>query len=94
MEGGQVLLDLGYGDGIVMAAVLDKFPGVVARGYELVPEVVASSSDYQKKYGARFNIQTSDYFKADFGDASVIYCYLLPRLIKPVWEKMKRECKP
>ena len=90
----QTFLDLWCGDGVVMAAVLEKFPEVYAKWYEFNPEVCALSQEFQKKYGKRFVIKNTDFFKEDFSEASVIYCYLLPRILKRVWKKIMQECIP
>lgn len=94
MKAWEVFLDLWCGDGIVMAAVLDRFPWVKTRGYEILPKVCKLWDEFKKKYWNNFELINDDYFKADFSDTSVVYAYLLPRLIRPVWEKIKKECKP
>ena len=32
--------------------------------------------------------------RADLSDANVIYCYLLPHFMGPLWKKLRQECKP
>lgn len=90
----EIFLDLWCGDGIVMAAVLEKFPGVSAIGYEVLPKALELSAHYKNKYGERFVIKNNDFMKEDFSHADVVYCYLLPRFITPIREKIKKECKP
>lgn len=88
----QTFLDLGCGDGIVMAAVLEKFPEVHAIWYEYNPTICTLSQMFQQRYGTHFSIKNTDFFKENFSEAKVIYCYLLPRILKLVWEKIKKEC--
>lgn len=94
LQKGDLFLDLGCGDGIVMANVLEQFPHTQTIWYELSNTPILASEAYKKQFGSQFIIHQSDFFKADFSNANVIYCYLLPRLIKPVREKIKKECKP
>ena len=94
MKPWELFLDLWCGDGVVMAAVLEKFPWVIARGYEVLPEALELSDHYKKEYWDHFVIKNNDFMKEDFSDADVVYCYLLPRFITPIWEKIKWECKP
>lgn len=91
---GQVFVDLGCGDGIVMNAVLDAYPWIQARWYELDPKVVSQSASYQLAHGSAFQIIQADYLQSDISDADVVYCYLLPRLMTHVWKMILRQCKP
>lgn len=90
----DTFLDLWCGDGVVMDAVLERFPWTQAIGYEILPDGIEQSNHYKQKHRDRFIIHQSDYFISHFGNADVIYCYLLPRYIKPTWDKIQKECKP
>lgn len=91
---GQVFVDLGSGDGVVMDAVLRHCPWAITRWYELDPKAIAQSQPYQLAHGSDFTIIQWDYFQADISDADVIYCYLLPRLLPRVWRMITEQCKP
>ncbi len=94
MKPWQCFFDIWCGDGVVMAAVLEKFPGVIAYGFEVDPQVSVLAEPYQKQYGERFFLQNINCFTADFSHADVLYAYLQPRFMKPLREKMKKECSP
>ncbi len=93
MKPWQHFFEVWCGDGIVMAAVLDIFPWVITHWYEIIPEIYKLAEPYQKKYWENFIIHNADYYTADFSQADVIYSYLQPRFMKPIREKIKRECK-
>ena len=77
-----------------MAAVLEKFPGTIAHGFEIDTEVYKLAKPYQDTYADRFLLQNISCFDAEFSDADVIYTYLQPRFMRPLREKMKKECQP
>ncbi|MBP8309603.1 MAG: methyltransferase domain-containing protein [Burkholderiaceae bacterium] len=76
---GDILLDLGSGDGrvVIRAATRFQVPGL---GVEIDPQLVEVSRDHARKAGvsalARF--ATQDLFETDLSRATVITLYLLP----------------
>ena len=76
---GDVLLDLGSGDGrvVIRAATRFQVPGL---GVEIDPRLVELSRDHARRAGvsalARF--ETQDLFETDLSKATVITLYLLP----------------
>ena len=76
---GDILLDLGSGDGRVVIRAASRFqvPGL---GVEIDPRLVELSRDHARRAGvsalARF--ETQDLFETDLSKATVITLYLLP----------------
>ena len=76
---GDILLDLGSGDGrvVIRAATRFQVPGL---GVEIDPRLVELSRDHARRAGvsalARF--ETQDLFETDLSKATVITLYLLP----------------
>jgi SAM-dependent methyltransferase len=79
VQAGDVVLDLGSGDGRIVIAAARQF-GARGLGVELSPELVQRSRDNAGRAGvaerAQFRVQ--DLFETDLSVASVITMYLLP----------------
>jgi hypothetical protein len=86
----DVVYDLGCGDGRVVVAAARKYRarGV---GVELDPTLVARARDEARRQGVegRVAIREGDLFAADFGDATVVALYLLPRLNARLLPRLK-----
>ena len=91
---GDVLYDLGSGDGRIAIAAAKKF-GVRAVGIDIDPERIREANENARKAGVTslVTFKQEDLFKADFKDATVITLYLLPDLnvkLRPrLWEELK-----
>jgi ribosomal protein L11 methylase PrmA len=91
---GDVLYDLGSGDGRIAIAAAKKY-GVKAVGIDIDPDRIREATDNAKKAGVGHLVQfrQEDLFKADFKEATVITLYLLPDLnvkLRPrLWEELK-----
>ncbi|MEW5683508.1 MAG: class I SAM-dependent methyltransferase [Pseudomonadota bacterium] len=81
VKSGDVLYDLGSGDGRIPIAAAKRF-GVRGVGIEINPRLVAEARANARAAGverlARFREQ--DLFRTDFREASVVTLYLLPEL--------------
>lgn len=91
---GEMLFDLGSGDGRLIAAAARK-PGISAIGYEisLVPWIWSQL----RLRGSRLSnarVRYQDFFRADFSQADVIVCFLTPWAMKKLKPKILREMKP
>src|SRR5262249_13046798 len=90
---GEVVFDLGSGDGRICIAAAKKYKAH-AFGYEIDPKLVKRSLENVKKNKVEHlvTIERRDIFKLDLSGADVITLWLLPilnaRLI-PQFEKMK-----
>ena len=91
---GDVLYDLGSGDGRIAIAAAKKF-GIKAVGIDIDPERIKEATENAKKAGVGnlVEFRNEDLFKADFKEATVVTLYLLPDLnvkLRPrLWEDLK-----
>jgi len=91
---GDVLYDLGSGDGRIAIAAAKKF-GIRAVGIDIDPERIREATENAKKAGVTdlVEFRQEDLFKADFREATVVTLYLLPDLnvkLRPrLWEELK-----
>lgn len=78
---GDVLYDLGSGDGRIPIAAAKRF-GIRTVGIDINPERIKESQANAKAAGvaALVNFRNEDLFEADFGDATVVTLYLLTSL--------------
>lgn len=89
-----VIYDLGAGDGRFLIAMKNKYPFIIAKGYELAwfPFLLAKFKIW--KNGLKIQIERRNFFAADLRDADAIFCYLLPKTLAKLEEKFKKELKP
>ncbi|HEX7220785.1 MAG TPA: class I SAM-dependent methyltransferase [Burkholderiales bacterium] len=91
---GDVLYDLGSGDGRIAIAAAKKY-GVRAVGIDIDPQRIREANENARKAGVTDLVQfrQEDLFKADFRDATVVTLYLLPDLnvkLRPrLWDELK-----
>jgi SAM-dependent methyltransferase len=94
---GEVVYDLGCGDGRIPVAAAKKF-GVRSFGWDINPERVKESLENVEKANVKqlVTIQLGDIFELDLSKADVITLYLLPQLnvkLIPQLEKLKPGCR-
>ena len=91
---GDVLYDLGSGDGRIAIAAAKKY-GIKAVGIDIDPQRIREANENARKAGVTDLVQfrQEDLFKADFRDATVVTLYLLPDLnvkLRPrLWDELK-----
>jgi predicted RNA methylase len=91
----DVVYDLGSGDGRWLFAVAKLKPAKEIIGFEISLffyvwtriKILFSSYPHIK-------VKYQDLFKVDFGQADVIFCFLLPKTMSRLEEKLVREMKP
>jgi predicted RNA methylase len=88
---GDILYDLGCGDGRIVIAAAKKY-GVKAIGVDIDPERVKESLANVKKEGVGHlvTIKQADIFELDFSDANVVTMYLLPELNVKLMPKLAK----
>src|SRR5467141_4428605 len=76
---GDVLYDLGSGDGRIPVTAARKF-GVRAVGIDIDPERIQEGNENAKRNGVTslVKFRNEDLFQADFHEATVVTLYLLP----------------
>jgi cyclopropane fatty-acyl-phospholipid synthase-like methyltransferase len=92
---GDVLYDLGCGDGrIVIAAARDH--GASGVGIDIDPRRIAEANAGAQRAGVaeRVRFAVQDLFKTDFSAASVVAVYLYPELNAKLKPKLLAELKP
>jgi ribosomal protein L11 methylase PrmA len=91
---GDILYDLGSGDGRIAIAAAKKF-GIKAVGIDIDPERIREANENARRAGVTnlVEFRQEDLFKADFREATVVTLYLLPdlnvRLRPRLWEDLK-----
>jgi uncharacterized protein (TIGR03000 family) len=90
---GDIVYDLGCGDGRIVITAVKKYGAKKALGVEIAPERVKLSKENAEKAGVadKVEIREGDVLKmTDVSEASVVTLYLLPDInekIKPVLQK-------
>ena len=92
---GDVLYDLGSGDGRIPVTAAKKF-GVRAVGIDIDPERIREANENARRNGVTdlVKFRQEDLFKADFREATVVTLYLLPDLNERLRPKLWAELKP
>jgi tRNA G37 N-methylase Trm5 len=92
---GDVLYDLGSGDGRIVIAAAKHF-GVKGTGIDINPERIQEANENAKKEHVTDKVRflNQDLFEADFKDATVVTLYLLPSINLKLRPKLWKELKP
>ena len=92
MQAGQLLIDIGCGDGRVLRMV-SKRCGVRSIGYEV--NLMAYIKARLLCLGDRnIQIRWQNFWKQDLAGADVVFCYLYPDVMKRLSDKLRSELKP
>jgi tRNA G37 N-methylase Trm5 len=92
---GDVLYDLGSGDGRIPVTAAKKF-GIRAVGIDIDPQRIAEANENAKKnkVTALVQFRQEDLFLTDIHDATVVTLYLLPDLNVKLRKRLLAELKP
>jgi tRNA G37 N-methylase Trm5 len=92
---GDVLYDLGSGDGRIPVTAAKKF-GIRAVGIDIDPQRIEEAKENAKKNGVAklVEFRNEDLFKTRFGEATVVTLYLLPDLNVKLRPRLLAELKP
>lgn len=77
LKPGQVLYDLGSGDGRLLKLAVSQ--GITAVGYELNPLLAMYSWATTRRYGKKVRIVCGNFWNCDISDADGIFVFLLDR---------------
>jgi len=93
---GDVLYDLGSGDGRIPIMAAQKYNVTRATGIEINPERIMEAQENLRTAGVgdRVRFRNEDLFEANFSDATVVTLYLLPALNIKLLPKLLRDLKP
>lgn len=96
LEDGDLVYDLGCGDGAVLFELARRHPGIKAVGYEvaLLPFAIGA---VRKACGGdaydNVSIRCRDFFKQDISDADVVFIFLFRESYKKVVPKLAGELR-
>jgi len=88
---GDVLIDLGSGDGKVLLAAARK--GAQAIGYELSP-IMWLISWFRTRREPRAKVRYGNFYKQSFHDATVIFAFLMPEKMTRLAQLLKQQDIP
>jgi precorrin-6B methylase 2 len=93
---GDILYDLGSGDGRIPIAAVKAFKLKKAVGIDIDPQRIKEARANAEAAGVadKVTFRQEDLFKADFSDASVITLYLLDSLNEKLRPRLLAELKP
>lgn len=92
MENGQILVDLGCGDGRFLRQAWKKY-NVKAIGFEvnLLAYIKAKILSVGLK---QIEIRWESFWSQNMADADIVFCYLYPDVMRKLSTKLKSELKP
>jgi cyclopropane fatty-acyl-phospholipid synthase-like methyltransferase len=91
LKEGQVVYDLGCGDGRFLRAAAKA--GARAIGYELNPFMFLFSWISTRKYGRRVKVRFGNFWRADISSADAVFIFLLDKYMPKLDAKLKKEGK-
>ena len=93
---GDVLYDLGSGDGRIPITAAQKYGIARGIGIDINPERIKEANENLRKAGVgdRVRFVNADLFESDLSEATVITLYLLPELNLKLLPKLLKELKP
>ena len=93
---GDVLYDLGSGDGRIPITAAQKYGIARGIGIDISPERIKEANENRIKAGVgdRVTFINADLFESNLSDATVVTLYLLPTLNVKLLPKLLKELKP
>jgi len=88
-----VVGEFGSGKGDWLFAIEHLSPKKLI-GYELSPLHLLYSKLKAKLVGSKAVSLAQDFLQADLSEIDIAYVFLVPAVVKKLWQKMKAECKP
>ncbi len=93
---GDIVYDLGSGDGRIPIAAVKDFGAARATGIDIDPQRIKEATANLEKSGLgdRVRFLNQDLFTTNLSEATVVTLYLLPSLNLKLLPKLKAELKP
>jgi ribosomal protein L11 methylase PrmA len=93
---GDVIYDLGSGDGRIVIAAVKDFGAARGTGIDIDPQRIKEATENAKKNGVTDKVRflNQDLFTTNISDATVVSLYLLPSLNLKLRPKLMAELKP
>lgn len=96
VKAGDIVWDLGSGDGRIPITAVQKFGAARATGIDIDPQRIKEATENAQKANVTDKVRflNQDLFTSNFSDATVITLYLLPSLNEKLRPKLLSELKP
>ncbi len=91
LKAGQMLIDLGAGDGYLLRAAARR--GIRGVGYEINPIMVIVAKIACFRYRKLIQVHLADFWHLNIPAADAIYVFLIPRLMTKLDHKLTAEIK-
>jgi len=93
---GDIVYDIGCGDGRVAVALAEAFPHIRIKCVELRSDLVEKARKLvvERNLAGRVEVIEVDFFKIPLGDADIVYMYLLTSINQRLRPKLESELKP
>jgi tRNA G37 N-methylase Trm5 len=93
---GDIVYDLGSGDGRIPITAVQKFGAAKATGIDIDPQRIKEANENAQKANVTDKVKflNQDLFTSNFSEATVITLYLLPSLNEKLRPKLLSELKP
>lgn len=92
LKSGQIVYDLGCGDGRVLFAAEKR--GARCIGFELSPAAYLRARVLKIFHRSRAKIKLKNFFSAKLKDADVVFCFLVGKVMKRVERRLDSQLKP
>ncbi len=93
LQDGSVVYDLGCGDGRVLREAVQRNPGKNIRGVGIESSVWPYILARWKSRGLSIIIRPENLYTANFQDATHLYLYLFPHVLKDIEPLILAQCK-
>ena len=93
---GELVYDLGCGDGRFLFLAAKHHPSAKFIGFEIsiLPFLLAWAGKIFSSDGGRVRVKFSNFYKADFTSVDVVYCFLMPRVMPKLERIISAKMKP
>ncbi|GAB0174828.1 MAG: protein-lysine N-methyltransferase [Candidatus Altimarinota bacterium] len=93
LKKGDLFIDIGCGDGIILEAVKKQFPEARVIGYEKSYRPYLDAIKKREKNGLDYEIRNEDFFLAGIKEANVLYSYMISYMMEKIWSKINSDCR-
>jgi len=95
VQKGDILYDLGCGDGRIVVMAAQKFGVARGTGIDIDPDRIKEAQENARQAGVADHVRfiEKNLFDADFNDATVVTLYLLPEVNLKLRPKLLKELK-
>jgi hypothetical protein len=94
LKGNEVIYDLGAGDGRILIHAKKRYPGVTARGCEIVPTIWLMGVIRGWLSRVRISLKLQSALDMDLKNADVVFLYVTAPLMRKLAPKLERELRP